>query len=221
MSINGETVQPIGPGAARVASATTPGHWYEVDLHEEVSCQCRGFEIRGDCRHVKLVEAWDGRWDQANADQATRLSMIAGLKLETLTLATARYQDGDLIIASGLAPVRTTQGNPRFKLKYELAGKVMELAPPRWLLKEEGDAFTVPYRKHLELVGALAIGDALKRIIEASGCPGAVLLCFEDVTKGELCHRSVFSSWWQEVVGVEVPELALMGTGPTVQQTLV
>jgi hypothetical protein len=127
---------------------------------------------------------------------------------KSLVLATARYQDKPLIVASGLAPIRTTRGAPRFKLGYELGGSVMELAPPTWMLKMEGEAFIAAYRRHLDEVGVAAIASSLGRTIASSGKRGAVLLCFEDVTKGQLCHRRVFAEWWQERVGAEVPELS-------------
>jgi hypothetical protein len=46
-----------------------------------------------------------------------------------LTIATSRYQAREKIAASGLAPVGTTVGRPRFKLGYELAGIAGALAP--------------------------------------------------------------------------------------------
>jgi hypothetical protein len=46
-----------------------------------------------------------------------------------LTIATLRYFARQKIIDSGLAPVRTTIGAPKFSLGYELAGSVGMLAP--------------------------------------------------------------------------------------------
>lgn len=47
----------------------------------------------------------------------------------TLTVATSRYSASQKVVESGLAPVRTTSGAPRFRLGYELAGDVGMLAP--------------------------------------------------------------------------------------------
>jgi rubrerythrin len=35
-----------------------------------------------------------------------------------------------------------------------------------------------------------------------------VLLCYENVVKGERCHRRMFAAWWEKRTGEEVPELA-------------
>ncbi len=40
-----------------VASATTPGQWYEV---AEGQCECKGFHYRQRCRHLAVADAAQG-----------------------------------------------------------------------------------------------------------------------------------------------------------------
>jgi hypothetical protein len=128
------------------------------------------------------------------------------------TIATSRYQSQNLIIESGLAPVRITLGRPRMQLRYELAGELPELAPPRSLFRvNDRQKFELPYRRHLDRhVDVRALGDRFVAIAGAVGAPGVVLLCFEDVTRpGEWCHRRVFADWWRAGTGMTVSELGV------------
>lgn len=125
-----------------------------------------------------------------------------------MRIATSRYRARELIVASGLAPVRTTVGNPRFALGYELAGACGMIAPYGLLKVTDREEFTRRYRERLERSGWRKIGNALTAIAREQGAPGVVLLCFEDVTKpGEWCHRRIFAEWWQEQTGQVVLEL--------------
>jgi SWIM zinc finger len=51
-----EVKRDAGAGGWLVASETTEGVWYEVRLAPE-SCTCKGFEYRGRCKHLGMVEA--------------------------------------------------------------------------------------------------------------------------------------------------------------------
>lgn len=126
-----------------------------------------------------------------------------------IPLYTSRYQNRALIVESGLAPIRTTLGPPRFYPGYDLQGEVKVLAPSRSIFRLEGTAFDQAYRQQLEATGLPTITAELERVYEKTPARGLVLLCFEDVvTLGELaCHRRCFARWWQEQTGQQVPEL--------------
>jgi NAD(P)-dependent dehydrogenase (short-subunit alcohol dehydrogenase family) len=49
--------------------------------------------------------------------------------------------------------------------------------------------------------------DELREIAAEAGAEGVALLCFEDVTKGEFCHRRLLAGWLTEQTGLVVPEL--------------
>jgi hypothetical protein len=123
-----------------------------------------------------------------------------------LTLSTARYQN-PVLARHPAAKIRTTIGPPRFRLPYQLAGNVQLIAPygiPRGLPPEE---FTALYRRRLDQIGIDRVRDRLLEVAAAAGTRELVLLCYEDVRAGLLCHRQVFANWWFEQTGEEVPEL--------------
>ena len=125
-----------------------------------------------------------------------------------MKIATSRYQASRLILASGLAPVRTTLYHPRFPLGYELAGALPELAPRRAILRLRGAEFEQAYRAQLERESLEQLSMTMTEIAEAAGAPGLALLCFEDVLgTGLQCHRRIFASWWKEKTGQEACEL--------------
>lgn len=125
-----------------------------------------------------------------------------------MRIATSRYWNTGAIEASGLAPVGTTVGPPRFPLKYELAASVGMLTPYGLRQIESRSEFEPLYRARLAGFGVDRIARLLEAIATAADAPGVVLLCFEDLTKqGLWCHRSIFASWWQENTGQEVCEL--------------
>lgn len=123
-----------------------------------------------------------------------------------MLIATSRYHARDLILASGLAPVRVTVGAPKFPLGFDLAGASSMLAPHGAFGRDLDDQeFAAVYRQRLDRFGVDAIRSQLQTL--AGDAPGVVLLCFEDVHAGQSCHRRVFARWWEERTGEEVPEL--------------
>ncbi len=125
-----------------------------------------------------------------------------------LTIATSRYAAGEKVVASGLAPVRTTVGAPRFRLGYELAGSVGMLAPYGLRLIEDRAEFEAAYRARLDGFGVDVIRAALDDVARSAGAAGVVLLCFEDLDDPEQwCHRTTFAGWWREQTGEDVVEL--------------
>lgn len=125
-------------------------------------------------------------------------------------IATSSYRQEGLIRESGRIPVRITAGHPRFRLGFQIAATIKELAPSRTLfaIKDE-HAFDVAYRSQLDQAGVELIGQKIADVCAAHGERSLVLLCFEDVAQlGELsCHRRSFAHWWEERTGEEVPEL--------------
>jgi len=127
---------------------------------------------------------------------------------DTLTIATSRYAAREKVVASGLSPVRTTVGAPRFRLGYELVGNVAMLAPYGLRTIEDEAEFEVAYRARLEGFGVEKIRAALEDVARAAGARGVVLLCFEDLEDPtQSCHRTIFAAWWREQTGEEVVEL--------------
>lgn len=125
-----------------------------------------------------------------------------------LTIATSRYAARQKVIESGLAPVRTTTGAPRFRLGYELAGNVGMLAPHGLRQIEHRPEFEAAYLARLDGFGVEQIRAALEDVAGAAGATGVVLLCFEDLDDPtQWCHRSIFAAWWREQTGEDVVEL--------------
>jgi hypothetical protein len=125
-----------------------------------------------------------------------------------MRLATSRYQNGEMINASGLAPTRTSRGYPRFRLKYKIAGSVPGLYPTREELSiQDNDEFERDYCSRLDDLGVDVIRGRLETVARDAAKPGCVLLCYEDVHAGEACHRRTFAKWWQSKTGQAVPEL--------------
>lgn len=103
--------------------------------------------------------------------------------------------------------VGIVRGLPKFKLGYELAGNVIEIAPPYNLFNVyDREAFTDPYKKHLDKIGLEKISARLQKYIALG--KDVALCCYEDVRKpNEWCHRLVFAEWWLEKTGCQINEL--------------
>jgi len=75
-------VRRLGPGRYLVESASRPGVGHPVTVNR---CNCTGFEYRGTCRHVKLVQAIDPRFEawygqrEATAKLARAAARPAGM----------------------------------------------------------------------------------------------------------------------------------------------
>ncbi len=126
-----------------------------------------------------------------------------------IVISTARYFDRQKIVESGLAPIQTSCGAPRYSPGYEYAGAVGALMPYGLLKIADADEFNRLYVERLKRFGVKKIERVLKALAHVAGAPGVVLLCFEDLAKeGEMsCHRRVFAQWWEEQTGQQVIEL--------------
>jgi len=139
------------------------------------------------------------------------------MMIRAVPMATSRYQAHELVVASGLVPVRITLGAPRWRLPYQLGGTIRMLAPTRDLFAQRGDpGFEERYIAQLEKTGVGTLAHAIDEVSEEHGGRGLVLLCFEDVSvHGESsCHRRMFARWWQSKTGQHVGELAGCPQGP-------
>lgn len=119
---------------------------------------------------------------------------------------TSRYSNPEL--ATGrYTVVGVTRGKPKFPLKYQLAGNIIEIAPPGYLFNEyDRDRFTPRYYQHLDGIGLPHLNEILSGY-ERMG-KDVVLCCFEDVRKpNEWCHRLVFAEWWLNKTGEAITEL--------------
>ena len=96
---------------------------------------------------------------------------------------------------------------PRYKLKYELAGNIFDIAPTKALFNVyDREAFSSPYKAHLDAVGFEKISEQIHKYVSRG--KDVVLCCYEDVRiPDEWCHRLVFSEWWLEQTGEVIEEL--------------
>lgn len=121
-------------------------------------------------------------------------------------LYTSRYSNPELATGN-YTVVGVTKGKPKFPLKYQLAGNIIEIAPPGYIWNEnDRKKFTVSYFRHMDRIGVRTIASILARY-EAMG-KDTVLCCYEDVRKlDEWCHRQVFADWWFSRTGELIDEL--------------
>ncbi len=96
---------------------------------------------------------------------------------------------------------------PRFKLGYERAGNIFDIAPTKELFSvDDREVFTTPYKQHLNEVGFEKISAQIQKYLTPE--KDLVLCCYEDVRiPDEWCHRLVFAEWWFEQTGKAIPEL--------------
>ncbi len=110
-------------------------------------------------------------------------------------------------------PVQTSLGRPKFPIDYELREQVRELMPRGLFGKGlSEDEFTRRYRERLDRLDLDALRAQFDAISKRNGHKRVVLLCFEDVRAGKLCHRRVFADFWLERTGERIPEVGGGGT---------
>jgi uncharacterized protein YeaO (DUF488 family) len=132
---------------------------------------------------------------------------------DSLELMTSRYQAADLLLASAACPVGISLWGVRFKIPYKVAARIKELAPNSAALKRlrKGEIgwqqFEADYIGKLDGLGAEFVVARLQSVATDVGNLKLVLLCFENVHEGELCHRRTFARWFEERTGRSVPEL--------------
>jgi hypothetical protein len=120
-------------------------------------------------------------------------------------LATGRYST--FAPAQGV-PIQTSIGRPKFPLRYDLTEKVPDLMPFGLLGADlSADEFTAAYRERLDKAGVDSLAATFAAISARHGGARLVLLCFEDVHAGQLCHRRIFADHWLERTGQRVDEV--------------
>lgn len=122
-----------------------------------------------------------------------------------LRVATSCYGAGNLIVPSGLAPVVTSVGLPKFPLDYRIVDRVGMLCPFGLLDIDDEDEFTRLYIERLDRYGPTKILRVLTGIARREQAAGVVLLCFEPV--GQFCHRRLLAEWLEEAGAGPVREL--------------
>ena len=123
-----------------------------------------------------------------------------------MEIYTSRYSNPELV-SGKYTVVGITRGQPKFPLGYELAGNIIEFAPPFYLFEENDRAvFTPKYFRNMDRLGISAAKDLLRPYAELG--KDIVLCCYEDVRNpDEWCHRLVFAEWWASKTGRKIPEL--------------
>jgi hypothetical protein len=139
----------------------------------------------------------------------------------TLSVWTSRYANEALAQAHevGYVLARITRGNARFfKLPHI---NLAQLAPTKYEFDLPGTAegnaeFDRSFTARLDRIGPDRV---LALLADAQGdAPGVILLCFEDVRTGELCHRTVIADWLAARAAVRVQELPDPSTPTTRNQ---
>lgn len=126
-----------------------------------------------------------------------------------MKLFTNRYQEFDT--KQGL-PVRSTFGAPRWHLPYDLQYHAHLIQPGAWFNKCSDKEFRARYFAMLDKNGFDKIQAELENICVKSGQENLVILCFDDVTKPGVCHRTLFAEYWARYTGERVPELQNLHT---------
>lgn len=103
--------------------------------------------------------------------------------------------------------VGIVRGLPRFRLGYERAGNIIDIAPTKELFSvNDKQEFTAPYKQHLDDVGFAKISAQIQKYVDLGN--DVVLCCYEDVRiPDEWCHRQLFAEWWFSKTGEAIPEL--------------
>jgi hypothetical protein len=122
---------------------------------------------------------------------------------------TSRFLATDVLTSGMVVPVRISMYPPQpllRELPYALKHAVRNLMPERTM---HGDwrKFSPLFWEKLEHLGVEKIASHLAAIGARHECKPLALLCFEDLLKGQRCHRVILSAWWHEQTGWRMPEL--------------
>ncbi len=237
-------VRANGHPVLLISSLTTAGTVYVVDPGDW-SCSCPDFHRRRQaCKHAicgwiisraSLTRETAGHTDRcgeivgktgAAREQIQEVAGGDADKEAPLTVPgvyTARYAASSLLSSGALVPVRISMFPPIIPLGYGLAEEVRDLEPDRSMLGE-WDRYSTGYWKKLDAIGSERIARQLWAISERHGGKPLALLCYEDLTSGDKCHRAVLAFWWYEQTGLEMPEITddgeLLGLHDLHRQTM-
>ena len=148
----------------------------------------------------------------------------------TLVAFTARWRLVFDTQATGeplpFVPVRISIGTPRYWPEAKELPAIRELMPLGLLdagLTEH--EFTRRYLERLDKIGPERVVTRLQEIADEHSWRPLALVCFEDVTAGETCHRLLAAKWISGHIGSEVPEVTWTPPGgrsrPSAQLRLV
>jgi len=88
--------------------------------------------------------------------------------------------------------------------RWYKGGSYPQLAPLRHMLKmeDEEECRRLYYSKILAKLDPQKVYEDLR---------GKILLCWEDLSKGEWCHRRMVAEWIESELGLKVPEFTKEG----------
>jgi hypothetical protein len=115
-----------------------------------------------------------------------------------LRVWTSRYSNPALVQAheEGYVLARTTRGNARFFRLPHVRLKQFEPNAYEFSLPDTPEGGAEFTRSFLERMDQLGPAGAVAPLVAFQGdAPGIILLCFEDVRKGLLCHRTLVAEW--------------------------
>jgi hypothetical protein len=126
---------------------------------------------------------------------------------------TSRYMASEVLSSGLVVPVHISMYPPEplmGELTYELEHTVRELIPERRMYGDWRE-FSPTFWRHLDGIGPERVLARLRAIGTAHDGKPMALCCYEDLPKGQMCHRTIFAAWWREQSGQEVCELTNEG----------
>lgn len=126
---------------------------------------------------------------------------------------TSRYLAQDIVASGAVVPVGISMipPSPLLPLSYHIEHEVCDLMPERPMYGEWRKFSPLFWRK-LDHVGPEKIALRLATIsAQHGGEKPLALLCYENLLKGQRCHRVIASAWWYEQTGWKMPELTNEG----------
>lgn len=122
----------------------------------------------------------------------------------TTRLATCSYRE---YVPEMGTPVRISLGRPRWwSGTLAKSAYVTEITPRHSYLHSPEREYLAAYTEQLKRYGVDHI-EARFSAIAAEHAEPLVLLCFETLSSGSWCHRSLFAAFWLGQTGQDVPEL--------------
>jgi catechol 2,3-dioxygenase-like lactoylglutathione lyase family enzyme len=106
-------------------------------------------------------------------------------------------------------PIRITLYPPRWPLTFDIPPRcfIAPLAPARSYFKAPDEVFIEKYLEQLDGKGPKFFQTRIEELLIEYEKETAVLLCYEKLSKGKWCHRTLFADYWLGKTGEEVPEL--------------
>lgn len=135
-----------------------------------------------------------------------------------MTIWTSRWNEKSLKDRTDLVKVGISLGEPRWPLPYKHLSLHL-LNPLSIALKMQDGEARMSFFEKMQRVGVKRVREVLSEIEAANPGKDLVLLCWENVWKGEGCHRRWFAEWWEKETGYKIEELPETGK-PAVEESL-